>query len=385
MTDLGHDGLSLYVHIPWCVKKCPYCDFNSHQVNAPLPVDDYRAALVRNLRAWLPLVGDRSIRSIFFGGGTPSLMTPAWFHSFMSTVQDLLVLDEGCEVTMELNPGATEHGALADYRSAGINRLSIGVQSFDAKHLQTLGRIHSSSDAEQVVAAAHRAGFDRINVDLMYGLPEQSADGALADLETALALPISHLSWYHLTIEPNTVFHSKPPKGLPNDDWVVRLEREARYLLRSHGFERYEVSAYAKQGQESRHNLGYWQFGDYIGIGAGAHGKITDVSSRSVARFKETRMPNDYLNRWPDMQPIRSCAEISEAERPLEFMMNALRLVNGFTVQQFESSTLLSFEAVEERIRSLMERGVMAKTKEHYHPTEQGLNYLDSVVAAFIE
>ncbi|MCV6606305.1 MAG: radical SAM family heme chaperone HemW, partial [Porticoccaceae bacterium] len=288
--------LSLYIHIPWCVRKCPYCDFNSHTAGGELPEADYVAALLADLKNDLSYVQGRRIHSIFFGGGTPSLFSPRAIQQILDGVAREIGFDSNIEITLEANPGTFEQQKFADFRAAGVNRLSIGIQSFDDLHLQQLGRIHSAREAHSVASMARAAGFDNFNLDLMHGLPGQSLDDALNDLRRAIAIEPNHLSWYQLTIEPNTAFYRQPPK-LPEDSVLEAVFDHGQQLLADSGFEQYEVSAYARDGQASSHNLNYWQFGDYLGIGAGAHGKVTLAQKQQVIRSRKTRAPKDYLQR----------------------------------------------------------------------------------------
>ncbi len=319
--------LSLYIHYPWCVRKCPYCDFNSHQLNAGIPEADYIAALLRDLQQHLPAVWGRQVQSIFIGGGTPSLLSPEGVDSLLSQLRALLPLLPECEITLEANPGTVEQGRFNAFRQAGINRLSIGVQSFNDEALQKLGRIHSGSEAILAAEVAHAAGFDNFNLDLMFGLPGQDSAAAVADLQQALTLSPSHLSWYQLTIEPNTAFAHAPPV-LPEDEALWAIQTAGQSHLASAGYAQYEVSAYAREGQHSdprcRHNLNYWRFGDYLGIGPGAHGKITHCAEGRIERIWKKRHPREWLQATDPAAMIAGQSDISRSDLVLEFMMNAL-------------------------------------------------------------
>lgn len=369
--------LSLYVHFPWCVRKCPYCDFNSHPAKGPIPEDAYVAHLLRDLDADLVLAGGRAIGTIFLGGGTPSLFSGRAIAALLDGVRARTALAPDVEITLEANPGAIDETYFVAYRAAGVNRLSIGAQSFDASQLRTLGRIHEPGDIERAFAAAASAGFDRINLDLMHGLPRQSASDARADLVRAIALGSTHLSWYQLTIEPRTEFALHPPT-LPDEDALESIEAAGFDLLASAGFERYEVSAFAQQGQRARHNVNYWTFGDYIGIGAGAHGKLT--LDAMIVRTKKPPAPSRYLG--TDAQTLRETTPIDDDALIGEFMLNALRLTDGVDPALFETHTRRSIETIEPTWRRLREQGLMRADRLAVTPT--GLRYLDSIVSEFL-
>ena len=317
--------LSAYVHIPWCVRKCPYCDFNSHTSDDALPEKAYVEALIADLEQELPAVRGRPLQSIFFGGGTPSLFSAQSIGRILEAMAARVPMATDIEITLEANPGTFEQARFAEYRQAGVSRLSIGVQSFNSVHLERLGRIHDGDEALRALKMARNAGFDNINLDLMHGLPGQTVEEALADLQQALALEPEHLSWYQLTLEPNTVFYSRPPQ-LPEDDVLWDIQEEGQAVLRSGGFEQYEVSAYARNGRYSRHNLNYWQYGDFIGIGAGAHGKLSS-SEGGIQRYWKTRLPRDYLAAQGSFRAGER--RLDTGEIPFDFMMNALRLTQG--------------------------------------------------------
>lgn len=329
--------LSLYIHVPWCVRKCPYCDFNSHQADrfeeqGQLPEQAYLEQLLADLEVDLPYVAGRPIQTAFIGGGTPSLMSADFYYKLMDALREKLTWADHAEITMEANPGTFEQEKFAHFRQAGINRLSIGIQSFQPNLLKTLGRIHNREEAILAVDKSRHAGFDNINLDLMHGLPDQSVAMALEDLRLAIELNPEHLSWYQLTIEPNTEFYRRPPT-LPEDNTLWNIQDDGLALLEQHGYHQYEVSANAKLGKEAQHNLNYWRFGDYIGIGAGAHGKIT-LTDGQIFRTRKTRHPNHYLNNLPEALCIKE--SIADEDLPLEFMMNRLRLFEAFPINDFK-------------------------------------------------
>ena len=336
--------LSLYVHIPWCVRKCPYCDFNSHALSGSLPERAYVDALLADLEQDLPWVQGREIQSIFIGGGTPSLFSVTAITELLAGLRERLMLAEDLEITLEANPGTVEQQRFCGYRAIGINRLSLGVQSFNPEQLRRLGRIHGRDEALGAFESALAAGFDNINLDLMYGLPAQSLEQALADVSEAIALGPAHISHYQLTLEPNTLFHKYPP-ALPDHDatWAMQLRCQQR--LTAAGYRQYEVSAYARAGRRCRHNLNYWEFGDYLGIGAGAHGKLTDPARGLITRSWKRKNPKDYLQ----PERIGGHTHIAEEDLGLEFMMNALRLVEGFPSRLFRERTGLSLERLAAR------------------------------------
>lgn len=372
--------LSLYIHIPWCIRKCPYCDFNSHQAGTELPEQDYIQALLADLDHDLPWVQGREIQSIFFGGGTPSLFSAAAYQVLFNGLQQRLSFAPDIEITLEANPGTFEAEKFAAYRQLGINRLSIGIQSFHPPHLQALGRVHDSTQAMRAVELAQQAGFDNFNLDLMYGLPGQTVEQALADIRQALVFNPPHLSWYQLTIEPNTEFYKTPPR-LPQDDDLWDIQEAGLALLAQQGFEHYEISAHAKPGQAARHNLNYWQFGDYLGIGAGAHGKITLPHTGQIIRTQKTRLPKDYLN------PVKPCLSSQQAiatdEIGLECLMNALRLKDGMPTAAFLQRTGLTLDAVAKPVQKARQLGLL-QVDERIMATAKGQQYLNELLALFL-
>ena len=368
--------LALYVHIPWCVRKCPYCDFNSHERSGVLPEAEYLDALNRDLEASLPDIWGRRVISVFIGGGTPSLFSPASIDALLSAVRARVMLDPDAEITLEANPGTVEAARFRGFRSAGVNRISIGIQSFDERMLAALGRIHSSDEARRAIDAA-LASFDNVNLDLMYGLPSQRAEMARADLEQGIACGVPHISAYQLTIEPNTVFWSKPPQ-LPEHDLSADMQLAAEEILARAGYEHYETSAFARPGRRCRHNLNYWEFGDYVGIGAGAHGKLSFADR--VTRHSRAKQPNEY------MKP-NSVAEhhvVPAGELPFEFMLNALRLVEGFDVPLFNQRTGLPLSTVESRLADAESKGLLTRDWKRVRPTERGRHFLNELLGEFL-
>ena len=376
--------LALYVHIPWCERKCPYCDFNSHENFDPELEKPYVDALLNDLDQQLSWAGDRELVSIFFGGGTPSLFSGAAIRRIVEGIKRRLPLAENCEVTLESNPGSAEAKKYDVYRHTGINRLSIGVQSFKARHLSRLGRIHSGNEAIAAIELARSAGFDRLNIDLMYGLPDQTIEDGLDDLATGIEHGIDHFSWYQLTIERNTAFWSAPPL-LPTDDLIEPMQKRAEALLNSAGVAQYEVSAWSASGQRSLHNLNYWQFGDYLAIGAGAHGKVTDATG--VYRFQRTRHPKHYLEQFakPVAAPFASqLRTVEPSELPTEFMMNALRLKEGVSSALFEERTALALKSGSKQLEEQRRRGLMTLDTSKLAATNKGYQYLDTLIEAFV-
>ena len=374
--------LSLYIHMPWCVRKCPYCDFNSHAVpDGKLSLDlerEYLQALVEDFKTQIDFAQGRAIHSVFIGGGTPSLISAQGYQWLFAQLKALIPFEENCEITLEANPGTVEHDPFAGYLEAGINRLSIGVQSFNTEHLKKLGRIHSNTDAVSAIQLAKEAGFERINVDLMHGLPEQTLAQALLDLRLAVENGATHVSWYQLTIEPNTVFFRTQPV-LPLDEVLEDIQEQGEAYLKASGFVNYEVSAWRKE-RPSVHNLNYWQFGDYLAIGAGAHGKITRPDG--VYRFQKTRLPKDYLAKVPAEH--LQLKRIDDAELPFEFMMNALRLNEGVDAGLYAERTGLSLDSLDELLASLRARKWMAADHSRLACTEQGHVFLNSVLEEFL-
>lgn len=381
--------LSLYIHMPWCVKKCPYCDFNSHGLRAqPPPYAEYIDHLLADLDAdrtdFAAALQGRPIISIFFGGGTPSLFSPELIDRLLDGVRARLPLAPEAEITLETNPGTVEHGRFDDYLAAGVNRISFGVQSFDDDKLRRLGRIHSAAEAEAAVKSAQDAGYTNINLDLMYALPNQLLDGALADVERALALQPSHLSHYQLTLEPNTVFAANPPP-LPDDDhaWAMQEACEAR--LATAGYDQYEISAYARPGHRCAHNLNYWQFGDYLGIGAGAHGKLTDTAAGTVRRRWKTRSPRAYLAANGGPARIGGDGTVGADELPFEYMLNALRLVDGVPQSAFTERTGLPAAAIASALMAVRQRGWLHDDPQFLRTTALGQRFLNDVISRFLD
>jgi putative oxygen-independent coproporphyrinogen III oxidase len=376
--------LSLYVHIPWCVRKCPYCDFNSHQGRGELPFAEYVDALLADLDHDLPLVWGRTVQTVFFGGGTPSLMPPEFIDRFLQGASSRLRFAPGCEITLETNPGTAEHGRFDGYRDAGVNRLSFGIQSFDDGCLQRLGRIHDSREAEAAVKLAQDAGFDNFNLDLMYALPGQDLAMAERDLERAFALQPAHISHYQLTLEPNTVFAARPPAGIPDDDLGWDMQEHCQAMLAAAGYAQYEVSAYARPGRQCAHNLNYWTYGDYLGIGAGAHGKITLGHDGSILRRWKHKHPARYLADAGSAAGIGGDDRIDPARRPFEFMLNALRLIDGFDLALFEKRTGLPAATIESRLDEAIERDWLRIDDGHVRPTELGRRFANDVIGLFL-
>jgi oxygen-independent coproporphyrinogen-3 oxidase len=412
---LGLLPLSLYVHLPWCVRKCPYCDFNSHEYRGGggPPFAAYVDALIADLEYDLPLVWGRPVRSVFFGGGTPSLFPADQIDRFLQAANARLRFAPDCEITLETNPGTAEHGRFEDYRKAGVNRLSFGVQSFDDDRLRRLGRIHDSGQAEAAIKLAQDAGFDNLNLDLMYALPEQTIAMAERDLERAFALAPAHISHYQLTLEPNTVFAVRPPAGIPDDDLAWDMQETCQAMLAAAGYAQYEISAYARPGRQCAHNLNYWRFGDYLGVGAGAHAKLSlpaggaEAANSGFLQVAEPPNANDgqgrILRRSKIKHPLAYLAvagsaaaigedrEIAPDQRPFEFMLNALRLVEGFSVAQFEARTGLARSAIAAPLADAQARGWLAPEADgddpagRWRPTEAGLRFANDIIALFLE
>jgi oxygen-independent coproporphyrinogen-3 oxidase len=372
--------LALYVHIPWCVKKCPYCDFNSHQARGDVPEQAYVEALVTDLELALPDVWGRRVYSIFFGGGTPSLFSAAAIETLISAFRARLSLAADCEITLEANPGTFEAEKFRGYREAGVNRLSIGIQSFNPERLKALGRIHDDNEARRAIEIA-KTSFENINLDLMYALPQQTPEEARADVEAALGAGTAHLSFYHLTLEPNTLFYRHPP-ALPDEDAAAAMQDAIGAALAARGYAHYETSAWAKSGRECRHNLNYWRFGDYLGIGAGAHGKVSfpDRVTRTV-RWKQ---PREYLQRVAEGRPAQESREVGRGDLVFEFMMNALRLTDGFPVASFTERTGLQIAVAEKPLREAEARGLIARDRERIRPTELGQRFLNDLLQLFL-
>jgi oxygen-independent coproporphyrinogen-3 oxidase len=378
MPILSTPPLSLYVHFPWCVRKCPYCDFNSYTLHGELEERRYVEALERDLEAQALEVRGREVVSIFFGGGTPSLFSPEAIGRVIESARRHLTLASGIEVTMEANPGAVEHGKFGEYRAAGLTRVSLGAQSFDPHKLSALGRIHSPQETRRAAAELHAVGLDNFNLDLMYALPGQDMSAAVRDVQEALALEPAHVSHYQLTIEQGTVFAAQPPP-LPDDDIAAEMLIECAQRLAEADFGHYEVSAYARPGRQCRHNLNYWTFGDYLGIGAGAHGKLT--TSATIIRTQQTREPRRYLAAVPGSL---SRTEVVSDELPFEFMLNALRLVEGFDVELFPARTGLDWEDIAGPVERLVSRGLLLRQGPRLQPSALGLQFLNDVLLSFV-
>jgi oxygen-independent coproporphyrinogen-3 oxidase len=381
---LATPPLSLYVHLPWCVRKCPYCDFNSHEAKGALPFAAYVDALVSDLDFDLPLAWGRTVHTVFFGGGTPSLFPPEAIDAFLQAASARLRFAPNLEITLETNPGTAEHGRFDRYRVAGVNRLSFGIQSFDDGCLQRLGRIHDSAQAEAAVKLAQDAGFDNFNLDLMYALPGQTLAMAAHDIERALALQPTHVSHYQLTLEPNTLFAAKPPSGIPDDDASWDIQEHCQAMLAAAGYVQYEVSAYARPGRECAHNLNYWHFGDYLGIGAGAHGKLTLGSEQAILRRWKAKHPAAYLASAGTTAAIGGDERIEPARRPFDYMLNALRLVDGFALAEFEARTGLAAEAIEAELQAASANGWITMDQGRIVPTELGRRFTNDVIGLFL-
>ena len=389
--------LSLYVHLPWCVRKCPYCDFNSHEARGPLPFDAYVDALLADLDQDLPLAWGRTVHSVFFGGGTPSLFPADAIDRFLQQASARLRFAPGCEITLETNPGTAEHGRFEDYRAAGVNRLSFGVQSFDDGCLRRLGRIHDAATAESAVRMAQDAGFDNLNLDLMYALPGQDLAMAAEDVARALALSPAHVSHYQLTLEPNTVFAVRTPEGIPGHDDAWDIQEHCQAMLADAGYAQYEVSAYARPGRACAHNLNYWRFGDYLGVGAGAHGKLSlpaghpdapaaslDGAGGAVLRRWKRKHPTAWLAAAGRPEAIGGDEWLPAERRPFDYMLNALRLVEGFRLDAFEARTGVARGAIAARLDEAATRGWLEVRDGLVRPTELGRRFTDDVVGLFL-
>ena len=377
--------LSLYIHIPWCVKKCPYCDFNSHEHKESQNFTDlesmYVDALIKDLEYSLPKIWGRKIHSIFFGGGTPSLFSGKAIQKILSQVRALTPILYDAEITLEANPGAIDSNHFEAYKEAGVTRVSLGIQSFNDVHLKALGRIHDSSEAKKGIEIAMRL-FDEVNLDLMYALPHQTLDEAIDDAKTATSFNTQHLSFYHLTIEPNTFFFKHPPK-LPLDDESAEMQETIEGILSQHGYQHYETSAFAKPKSQCQHNLNYWQFGDYLGIGAGAHSKLTfhDKMSRE-SRYKN---PKQYMEKVVTQHMIESETIIHESDLAFEFMMNHLRLIDGFSIQSFEDKTGLNISAIDKELKAAIDKKLITKDHEMIKPTLLGQRFLNDLLSIFLK
>lgn len=397
--------LGVYLHLPWCVQKCPYCDFNSHapprtprsgeavlqdrpagttDPSGTLPWQQYTEAVLSDLAASAPALRSRRVATVFIGGGTPSLFPPEAIERLLQALDREIGLLDDAEITLEANPGTVEQARFHGYRAAGVNRLSIGVQSFDSNALRRLGRIHGPDEARQAVQAARRAGFERVNLDLMYALPDQTTAQALADVEAALALEPEHLSHYQLTLEPGTPFHTRPPAGLPDESRLLALEGACRDRLAAAGFHRYEVSAWARPGEACRHNLNYWRFGDYLGLGAGAHGKISNPVAGDIQREARVRMPGAYMAGAGTDAAIAETRTLQNPDIVLEFMMNALRLADGFTRTEWHRHTGRPAALWQATVAEAVADGLLADDGERVRPTARGWQLLDALLQRFL-
>lgn len=383
MTLLASPPLSLYIHIPWCVQKCPYCDFNSHQLKHDIPESDYVAALIKDLDNDIKRfnLNGRTLHSIFIGGGTPSLFSPQAIATLLSAVYQRLAPTKDIEVTLEANPGTIEADKFEGFAQAGVSRLSIGVQSFESDKLIKLGRIHDNNQAIRAAKLAKNCGVKSFNLDLMHGLPNQSIDNALDDLQQAIALAPDHLSWYQLTIEPNTAFHSKPPE-LPQDETLWAIQEQGVKILADAGYQQYEISAYSKTNKQSQHNLNYWRFGDYLGIGCGAHGKITDLKSNSIYRTVKVKHPKGYLA--PEREALDHLTQVSAAELPFEFMMNQLRLRESFSLDSYEQTTGLPKSTLNQPLTLAKQKQLLSENQSLWQVTALGHRYLNDLLELFL-
>ena len=375
--------LSLYIHIPWCVKKCPYCDFNSHEVRSAIPEDQYIGALIFNLQQQKEVIGDREIISVFIGGGTPSLFSVNSIQRLLLAIDKQLILASDVEITIEANPGTLDQQNFAGFRHAGVNRISIGVQSFCDTQLRELGRIHDAQAAKDAVLAARQAGFENINIDLMYALPKQSLLEAAYDIEQAMALNPTHISYYQLTIEPNTRFYQHPPR-LPNSELSWDMQQQGVHLLAQHGFQQYEVSAYARDKFSCVHNSNYWQFGDYLGIGAGAHQKISDAENDTIWRSEKPPHPQQYMQQILRAERLEAAQRLRHEDLVFEFLLNALRLRHGFNRQLFERHTGLAYAGIHPQLKSLQEEGLLIMENDHIYCSEKGYRFLDELLQRLI-
>ena len=377
--------LSLYIHLPWCLKKCPYCDFNSHEVPASgFEEKLYINALINDLKFELNRIEGRKIVSIFFGGGTPSLFLPESIEQLLNSIQAQLNFDLDIEITLEANPGAVEAKKFHEYKAMGINRLSLGIQSFNDQSLTLLGRIHNANEAKKAIELSREAGFENFNLDLMFGLPNQKIDDVLTDLKQAVDYSPTHISWYQLTIEPNTIFGSKPPK-LPSDDVIWSMQEKGQVFLKKNDFEQYEVSAYAKDNYRSIHNINYWQFGDYLGIGAGSHGKITSIINSQVERYVRHKIPARYIELVDLKNSITEKKVLETKEVPLEFMMNALRLTDGVTENLFFERTGLPIKTIEKELMIAKNRNLLDYHNKRIKPSFRGHRYLNDLLHVFMK
>ncbi|AFJ02487.1 hypothetical protein Q7C_1337 [Methylophaga frappieri] len=375
--------LSLYIHVPWCVRKCPYCDFNSHHARDTLPEKAYVQALLADLEQELPLIWGRTVNSIFIGGGTPSLFSAEAYDQLFSGIRSLLPLRADAEITLEANPGTFEAARFHDYRQLGINRLSIGIQSFDNNALMRLGRIHDGEEAKRAVEIARLVGFENLNLDLMFGLPGQTAVTAEQDVKTAIDLAPTHISYYQLTIEPNTLFYQQPP-DLPEDDPIIDWQEASQQRLAQAGYQQYEVSAYAQSGKACRHNLNYWQFGDYIGIGAGAHGKISDAAQQTITRRLKHKQPQAYMDKTMNQAGLFKSELLNVRDIGFEFMLNALRLTEGFETRLFQQRTGIPLKHLDKALQIAETENLLHYDIHRICPTEKGRRYLNTLIELFL-
>ncbi|MDF1796125.1 MAG: radical SAM family heme chaperone HemW [Coxiellaceae bacterium] len=381
MNDTMKDSpLSLYIHMPWCVQKCPYCDFNSHAVRGTIPEKEYINQLIKDYNLQHNKIKGRPIQSIFIGGGTPSLISAEGYGYLFNQLRLLNPWLPNIEITLEANPGTVEAQRFDGYLQAGINRLSIGIQSFDNQQLKTLGRIHDSKQAIEAYYIARKAGFDNINCDIMYALPQQSVESAIADLQQAIKLKPDHISWYQLTLEPNTLFYAQPP-AVPDEDHIIAIEQAGRALLAQHGYQQYEVSAYAKNNLRCQHNINYWQFGDYLGIGAGAHSKLTLLDD-TIQRHSNVKHPKSYLAAENDF--TQSQNTLSDSDKIFEFMLNTLRLYSPIPLELYKRRTGLAAERIQPTLEQLSADGFLTVDKQQFETTAKGKQYLNSIISEFL-
>jgi putative oxygen-independent coproporphyrinogen III oxidase len=377
-------SLALYVHMPWCVRKCPYCDFNSHQLKSAQPDASYIDTLIRDFDLEAPHLKGRRIDTVFFGGGTPSLFRPEHFERLLDALRQRIDFASDVEITLEANPGTIERGRFKGYRDAGINRVSLGAQTFDAGALNALGRIHSAEDTQRAVEELRAAKLDNFNLDLMYALPEQTLDQAQDDVAKAIALAPAHISYYQLTLEPGTVFYSRPPP-LPEEDAAWQIQSAGQRLLADAGYEQYEVSAYARGGARCRHNLNYWLFGDYVGLGAGAHGKVSLESPKRILRSTKPKQPREYQDQVRRTQDtVGDLSNVDAKDLPFEFMLNALRLNAGFKSDCYEARTGLALSSIDEKLQQARYRGLLEQQPGGWRPTELGRRFLNDLTLGFL-
>jgi putative oxygen-independent coproporphyrinogen III oxidase len=376
-------SLALYLHMPWCVRKCPYCDFNSHQLKSLKPDASYIDTLIRDFDREAPRLKGRRIDTVFFGGGTPSLFQPEQFARLLAALRQRIEFAGDAEITLEANPGTIERGRFLGYREAGINRVSLGAQSFNARALNALGRIHSAEDTLRAVEELRAAKLDNFNLDLMYALPEQTREEAQDDLVKAIALAPAHISYYHLTLEPGTVFYSRPPP-LPDEEAAWQIQSAGQELLAEAGYAQYEVSAYARDGARCRHNLNYWLFGDYVGVGAGAHGKISLTNPQRILRTTKPKQPREYQSQVRSQDCVGETTQVDAKDLPFEFMLNALRLNEGFKSDCYEARTGLKVTSIEEKLQQAESRGLLEPQPGGWRPTGLGRRFLNDLTLSFL-